>query len=371
MKTVCSICMDCIDLLNIGTLTAAPCGHVFHESCLLKWLESTKSCPTCRKPTRQKQTLKLYFDAGDCDDIDLGRLQNKLNAAEAEVQSMNTKVSRLVKDLETCKTLVVMKETEAEKYKDKYMVTLGELSTARMQTKTLRKEVSEKRALSEQVESLHNRLSTYENVKKIVEGTTKEAEEILNSYGEGFGAINQLATYCVLLKRELQAANDSRTQLRQQLGQLRKEVGFKTSRLAEREASVKKLQAEAGRYRDLLEKAEAKLESRKKLNLCDELLAESPAPERLKRPRLTNPEETPSPHVPSPSLRVVSNAWRPKSSSFSQERSPSPVVQPPFVLGANYFKQKPETDSFISISRTGYNGLGGHSKHIIPSKKQK
>ncbi|XP_064479555.1 E3 ubiquitin-protein ligase TRAIP-like [Ornithodoros turicata] len=372
MKLICSICMDIIDHFNIGTLTAASCGHVFHEVCLMKWVSSNKTCPTCRKPVQKRQIIKLYFDTGEVEDIDLGRLQNKLNAAEAEVQSVTLERSKLLRDLETCKSLVVVQENEAAKYKEKYMDTLGELSAAKMQSRTLRKEVAEKRALTAEVEALQSKVTTYENIKRIVDGTTKEAEDILTTYGEGFGTLKQLATYCVLLKRELQASNDSRAQLRQQVGELRKETSFKASRLMEKEASIKKWQAEAIRFKELLLAAEAKWESREKSVSHEKLLFESPAPERLKRPRLTNPEETPSPHVASPSLRVVTNAWRAKpSSSAVQDGSESAVLTPRLVMTSNFFKPKPSSDTFQSIIRTGYNGFGGHSKHIIPSRKKK
>ena len=41
----CSICLDS----TIETeWTRTNCGHQFHKSCLLKWIETNRTCPNCR-----------------------------------------------------------------------------------------------------------------------------------------------------------------------------------------------------------------------------------------------------------------------------------------------------------------------------------
>ena len=47
----CSICMDNVE---IGTeVTTLPCGHWFHEDCVVAWLKEHDTCPHCRKPISQ------------------------------------------------------------------------------------------------------------------------------------------------------------------------------------------------------------------------------------------------------------------------------------------------------------------------------
>ena len=41
-------CLICRDRMNVGK--KLPCSHVFHESCILSWLEQQNTCPTCREP---------------------------------------------------------------------------------------------------------------------------------------------------------------------------------------------------------------------------------------------------------------------------------------------------------------------------------
>ncbi|KAG6538188.1 hypothetical protein ZIOFF_003300 [Zingiber officinale] len=44
--TSCPICLD--DLEEMSQVLAMPCGHPFHEGCLLEWLKRSNSCPLCR-----------------------------------------------------------------------------------------------------------------------------------------------------------------------------------------------------------------------------------------------------------------------------------------------------------------------------------
>ncbi|ESO82857.1 hypothetical protein LOTGIDRAFT_211488 [Lottia gigantea] len=62
-NTQCVICLD--DYENGITLCGLPCGHSFHEKCILSWLNRDNHfCPTCRWPADQpkKDTLHLHCE---------------------------------------------------------------------------------------------------------------------------------------------------------------------------------------------------------------------------------------------------------------------------------------------------------------------
>ncbi|XP_038883574.1 E3 ubiquitin-protein ligase RNF181-like [Benincasa hispida] len=45
-------CCICLEELSCEKreVIRIPCGHVYHESCVFKWLRKNNSCPLCRKP---------------------------------------------------------------------------------------------------------------------------------------------------------------------------------------------------------------------------------------------------------------------------------------------------------------------------------
>lgn len=53
----CSVCCD--ELRGETEVRRLPCGHVFHKSCILEWLQLTNSCPLCRAKLEQYSFL-LY-----------------------------------------------------------------------------------------------------------------------------------------------------------------------------------------------------------------------------------------------------------------------------------------------------------------------
>ncbi|CAN7074897.1 unnamed protein product [Brassica oleracea var. botrytis] len=46
MSLVCAVCKDAMVTGEIGK--KLPCGHCYHDSCILPWLETRNSCPVCR-----------------------------------------------------------------------------------------------------------------------------------------------------------------------------------------------------------------------------------------------------------------------------------------------------------------------------------
>jgi len=45
-KEDCAVCLECFKLNQV--LIHLPCGHKFHSSCLMPWLDNNQHCPYCR-----------------------------------------------------------------------------------------------------------------------------------------------------------------------------------------------------------------------------------------------------------------------------------------------------------------------------------
>lgn len=43
------LCAVCLEGLSVGTeATCMPCSHLYHENCILRWLDKSTLCPLCR-----------------------------------------------------------------------------------------------------------------------------------------------------------------------------------------------------------------------------------------------------------------------------------------------------------------------------------
>ncbi|XVF00209.1 hypothetical protein REPUB_Repub03eG0265600 [Reevesia pubescens] len=45
-KKQCTICLD--EFFDGDEVASMPCGHVYHDDCIVKWLETSHLCPLCR-----------------------------------------------------------------------------------------------------------------------------------------------------------------------------------------------------------------------------------------------------------------------------------------------------------------------------------
>ena len=55
------ICVVCQEAMPVGSKAKSmPCGHLFHDDCLISWVKKSNSCPTCRFDELPSE--KKHFD---------------------------------------------------------------------------------------------------------------------------------------------------------------------------------------------------------------------------------------------------------------------------------------------------------------------
>lgn len=54
-------CPVCFEPLDPDAVYSLPCGHTFDEKCIRNWLDSSKTCPSCRAPADSHRLMKVHF----------------------------------------------------------------------------------------------------------------------------------------------------------------------------------------------------------------------------------------------------------------------------------------------------------------------
>ncbi|XP_076309828.1 TRAF interacting protein no poles [Tachypleus tridentatus] len=383
MKVLCTICSDLFDGTN--SVIASPCGHTFHEICFLQWLEESRTCPSCRTHVTHKKILRLFFNISeDLENQSLDALKNELESVKVSLKAKEMELWKADQKVKDIQEYVRKAEAKAECEKDKYLESEAQKTALKSQLKVLTKQVSQAERISSENLNLKKQLIHMKNVELIISGSTQEVEEILNGYCDGAGALKQMATYCSLLKRELQSATESKQCLKDEVSRLKKDLGCRTSALHEHSAHLKSALTEIAHLKQTIEKLEGeKKYLEKKTVITNDSFSvsnnssaslspvKSPESASVKRPRLTDPEDidlstekfSPN-HLSRTSVKKLNKCV----SFINQSYTPVISVHHPRVT-ENLFKplrsMQPDEESVL---RKGYNGLGGHSTFVCGSR---
>lgn len=91
-------CIICFERFGgTSVMTAAKCGHLFHENCLKDWMQQSRTCPQCRVAIRRNGFRKIYPSVGNSSGLDLTISQ----AATETRLKMENEITNLKRHLET------------------------------------------------------------------------------------------------------------------------------------------------------------------------------------------------------------------------------------------------------------------------------
>ncbi|XP_033641772.1 E3 ubiquitin-protein ligase TRAIP-like [Asterias rubens] len=404
-------CIICHDYFEGDTVVmACPCGHTFHEECLLTWLANSATCPQCRARATQRSTIKLFFEVGsDAGDIDPSKLKNELHTLQAELKKRDTVKSALTE--ENQRTLNLNK-TLTKKNKDLRHNLEAEQTTCdalKKQLSLLSYQIDEAKQAKKEAKRLREKLQHLERLEMVLTSSAEATESLLKEYGDGPRAAGELATYCVLLKREFQANKLNRKKLKEELDAAKKkfsncsknllakalELERVKNQLKSTEEDLRCAQEEKKNLKDrvtLLHKTMESPSGASKTALT-RLIMESPAPCQFKRPELSTPEnggiidlddtgspfpgnpstprfdEGPSPSTQAkrachefdlPFVKTTSLAHKNKKCKTQSEEESDALVTASIANSGLFNNRRPLSDSRSNF-RKGYNGMGGHN----------
>ncbi|CRL08574.1 CLUMA_CG021410, isoform A [Clunio marinus] len=100
MLVNCPICSEI--LLPSDVLYSTPCGHIFHVSCLNRWLSNNNTCPQCRQSATQVTVHRIFLPEVNFQDQDsLIERMNEINRQKIEYENKLKRIEQEKKILET------------------------------------------------------------------------------------------------------------------------------------------------------------------------------------------------------------------------------------------------------------------------------
>ncbi|KAF1565705.1 E3 ubiquitin-protein ligase TRAIP, partial [Eudyptes schlegeli] len=475
IRAHCTICSDFFD--NERDVAAVPCGHTFHRACLIQWFDTapSRTCPQCRIQVSKRHIInKLFFDvaleeqtAPDAETLQpagtgrsncsvqtlvqtalremaLYRNGQLLAAWSLRLQAVSVScapaaVGQLKSGL-SGHDLFLFSFPEKEKRECQAVVdglrdtldvrnatieslqkVLGETemlcSSLKKQMKFLEQQQEDNRSSKEEARRLRNKLRTMERIELLLQSQRPEVEEMIREMGVGQSAVEQLAIYCVSLKKEYENLKEARKTSSEMAEKLKKELFSVNSKLQKTVSELEKTKEELKSTQKDLKNADKEILSlKKKIDILQDtlkvpsvtretlsrLVFESPAPVELRQPKLHRPAHSDEINLDA-TFDVDTPEHQPCRPLFSPakrqklDKKPPPVVNlakkvlketvenwaddleddalkgllPAFIRNS-VLSKKPSSGSLLGphknmgTVRMGYDGLGGRTKFIQP-----
>ncbi|NWI96637.1 TRAIP ligase, partial [Pitta sordida] len=469
IRAHCTICSDFFD--NERDVAAVPCGHTFHYACLIQWFDTapSRTCPQCRIQVSKRHIIsKLFFDvaleeqaAPDaetlqsecihlCNQLELYLCSLQMTWNEdlgscPEKDVLESRVCSCVfcvvfqNELDKVKAQLSMKEKEKRECQavvdglrdtldvrnatiESLQKVLGETemlcSSLKKQMKFLEQQQEDNRSSKEEARRLRNKLRTMERIELLLQSQRPEVEEMIREMGVGQAAVEQLAIYCVSLKKEYENLKEARKVSGEKTEKLKKELFCLNNTLQKTTSELEKTKEELKSTQKDLKNADKEILSlKKKIDILQDtlkvpsvtretlsrLVLESPAPVELRHPKLHRPA-----HSDEINLDATFDVDTPEHQPYTSplcpakrqklDKRPLPVVNlakkvlketvenwaddpeddalkglfPAFIRNS-VLSKKPSSGSLLGphknmgAVRTGYDGMGGRTKFIQPT----
>ncbi|NXS77823.1 TRAIP ligase, partial [Erpornis zantholeuca] len=469
IRAYCTICSDFFD--NERDVAAVPCGHTFHQACLIQWFDTapSRTCPQCRCQVSKRHIInKLFFDvnveeqaAPDAEALQPGRerraslrrenweqllgavvedegfqikLMNEVMASlnrvlcvvfQNELDKVKAQLSLKVKEKRECQAVVDelrdtldVRNATIESLQKVVRDTEMLCSSLKKQMKFLEQELEDNKSSKEEARRLRNKLRTMERIELLLQSQRPEVEEMIRDMGVGQAAVEQLAIYCVSLKKEYENLKEARKISGEMTEKLKKELFSVNNKLQKMTSELEKTKEELKSTQKDLKNADKEILSlKRKIHILQDtlkvpsatretlsrLVFESPAPVELQHPKLHRPAHGDEINLGATNV-VDTPENQPRTFPFDAikrqklDKKPPPVVNlakkilkeavenraddmedealkgllPAFIRNS-VLSKKPSLGNLqgphnnMGCVRTGYDGMGGRTRFIEPT----
>uniref|UniRef100_A0A914XKP6 RING-type domain-containing protein n=1 Tax=Plectus sambesii TaxID=2011161 RepID=A0A914XKP6_9BILA len=239
-------CVICTSPFFQNNCAALICGHTFHLTCILQWLERSKTCPHCREKTSERQIVRqLFFDAEEtlvdgqtsfASDGANGsgvNIESRVNDLEAALDAEKTDHSKTKETLRSEQGQVEKLNALLKREKDKGKALAKSEMGLRDHIACLERTLQDNQDAKRQVDKYRARLKVAEFYKLLLNSSVDDAEKAIDNY---LGESNDLdgPKFLSLIRRQLEDT-------RRRLSEANQRAQRSDSRVIELEAKVKRL----------------------------------------------------------------------------------------------------------------------------------
>ncbi|XP_024937879.1 E3 ubiquitin-protein ligase TRAIP isoform X2 [Cephus cinctus] len=210
MKITCVICCD--PLTPSDDVFYTPCGHVFHFSCIVKWLERSKSCPQCREKVTETKIHRIYFNYSDTNVPveSSSSLQERVENLKFQIMLKENDIKHYTSKAATLEHQTSGLRKEVRKLESEMLQKDSAIYALQKQINYLKQQNEEAEAAKKQAAVLKRKLEELRSVQVILDAPAEEVDEIIANTKNPAS----LATYICVIKRELTSSSNKCRELR-------------------------------------------------------------------------------------------------------------------------------------------------------------
>ncbi|XP_045056064.1 E3 ubiquitin-protein ligase TRAIP isoform X2 [Desmodus rotundus] len=306
IRALCTICSDFFD--HSRDVAAIHCGHTFHLQCLIQWFDTapSRTCPQCRIQVGKRTIInKLFFDLAQEEEgiLDAEFLKNELDNVRAQLSQKEREKRDSQDIIDTLRATLEERNATVESLQ-RALDEAEMLCSTLKQMKFLEQQQDETRQAREEARRLRGKMQTMERIEHLLKSQRPEVEEMIRDMGVGQSAVEQLAVYCVSLKKEYENLKEARKASGELADKLKKDLFSSKSKLQTVYSELDQTKLELRSAQKDLQSADKEIVSlKKKLTMLQEtlnlppvdretvnrLVLESPAPVEMLNLKLRQP----------------------------------------------------------------------------------
>ncbi|XP_064392298.1 E3 ubiquitin-protein ligase TRAIP-like isoform X2 [Halichondria panicea] len=352
---------------------------------LHQWVAPNKTCPTCRKKCPVKEVLKLFINGSDplfsanLEDISSEEMKEQLSMQDSLLKQKDKALQDAKASLEEVQEHMKAWEAQFTSTDKKLRAERATSSTLKKQLTVMQHECDRAKSIQKEADKMKTELSTVRGINAVLKGSSEEVEELLKNY-----SASQLATFVTAIKGDYDVLKQKKKALQKEKDGLAQDVIVLKTQLRGKDCELKDCQerlstAESDvrhfeqENRNLREKVEilCKAAESPGSKLALKRMLESPAP--LKEHGYCN-QMVGSDIGASP---LLASRTKSKSRIDASQASTSDVEvemagskrsrneHSGIVFPVKKFRGLSTSENIAS----GFNGMGGQTKFIMPKPK--